>query len=395
MALEVIGHGIIGYGYGAMSLSLPLRQEGDILLMVVSANAFDTVSVAGWTPVVQVGLVQVFYKRATSSESAPSVTGFGPMIGRITSVRGALETGNPFDTGVDGTTTSTGSTITIPDGSAGTSVANCLILYAIGCENTVADPSVLYGFTNADLTSLDLQYSATSPVDGGIYRDDNEFIVPFMAALVTGFRAPTGAFANIVINKSSTTGYDAVALALLPAIGGGGSSSSSSSSSSSGSSSGSGSGSSSSESSSDGEVTSGVLQIDTWEFDSPEPVVGNRNPVDYYIATQWMNNGLENQNKKIEAITVTAKVSDNGKVEIFGVEEEGEVDTDDIENGTSPNYTLDIAASSKVVTHARVKGGPKNMRLWALKYSGTWDGTNERDRLDKIVVEVNAHGTVK
>lgn len=138
------------------------------------------------------------------------------------------------------------------------------------------------------------------------------------------------------------------------------------------------------------------LGVDTWEFDSPEPLVINRSPINYFIASQWLDNGDENICKKIDAVRVTAKNSTNGKLQIHTIEEGEQIINDNLETGTSPDYEVNIPSSSEVVRNPRIKGGPKNASLWSMRYSGTWDGqTDEKDRLDEIVIEFSRHGTKK
>ena len=145
-----------------------------------------------------------------------------------------------------------------------------------------------------------------------------------------------------------------------------------------------------------GEITpTDQLRIDTWEFDSPEPNVDDRDPINYYVAFQLMDNGAENIDKKLDAIRVTCKTSDNGKVQIYVFQQGDVIDKDNIESGTSPTYEIDIPDATEVTRHKRVKGGPKNMSIWLMRYSGTWTGIGDRDRSDEIILELGFHGTKK
>jgi hypothetical protein len=146
----------------------------------------------------------------------------------------------------------------------------------------------------------------------------------------------------------------------------------------------------------DGEVAvTDELRIDTWEFDSPEPNVGDRDDIDYYLAWQVMDGGAENIDKRIEAIRATCKTSDNGKVQIHKFQQGDDIDKDAIEAGTGAAYEVAIADATAVTRHKRKKGGPKGMALFSVRFSGTWDGTNDRDRLDELVIELTSHGTKK
>src|SRR4051812_16762234 len=50
-----------------------------------------------------------------------------------------------------------------------------------------------------------------------------------------------------------------------------------------------------------------AFTIDTWEFDSPEPLEIDRDPITAYLVWQYMDQGMENRNKMVNAIRVTAK----------------------------------------------------------------------------------------
>lgn len=146
----------------------------------------------------------------------------------------------------------------------------------------------------------------------------------------------------------------------------------------------------------DGEVTlTDELRVDTWEFDSPEPNPADRDDINYYVAFQMMDNGAENLDKRIEAIRVTCQTTSNGKVQIHGYQQGDTIDRDDIDDGTNAEYEMSITNATAVTRHKRVKGGPKNLSIWCPRFSGTWDGTGDRDRLDELIIEFNIHGTKK
>lgn len=143
----------------------------------------------------------------------------------------------------------------------------------------------------------------------------------------------------------------------------------------------------------DNEVTiTDELRIDTWEWDSPEPNPEDRDPIDYYIAWQLMDNGSENLDKRIEAYRLNGKISDNGKFQIHAIAQGGAINRDDIDNGDNAVYEKDLDDMSNILRGRRIKEGPKNMSLWCPRISGTWDGVGDPDRIDEVVIEVSVHG---
>lgn len=134
--------------------------------------------------------------------------------------------------------------------------------------------------------------------------------------------------------------------------------------------------------------------IDTWEFDTPEPLEIDRDPIDYYIAWQMMDDGAENRNKKIDAIRITGK----GKslvVQIHAASPGGVINKADLESGSNARAAVLFDDSTAVTRYERKKRKIKNLSIWTARYSGTWDGTGIRDRLDELVIEGSLAGTKK
>lgn len=107
----------------AHTASLPAYQEGDLLLMVVNSANQSISAPTGWTEwsaglvgsgtpgdAAAVGL-QIFWKRAAASETAPSIDDSGDhTCVRIYAISGAVKSGTPLgniSTGVEATTTTT------------------------------------------------------------------------------------------------------------------------------------------------------------------------------------------------------------------------------------------------------------------------------------------------
>ena len=137
------------------------------------------------------------------------------------------------------------------------------------------------------------------------------------------------------------------------------------------------------------------LRIDTFQWDTLELNPADVTPISYYVAFQTMDMGAEDIDKRISAIRVTGKTSSDGKVQIHAFQQGEEIDRSLIDSGTTPTYEVDIPDATVVTRHRRIKGGCKNMALFSVRFSGTWAGLDEPDRLDELVLSVDTHGTKK
>lgn len=108
--------------------TLPTHSEGDLLLMVVQTANQSISTPSGWTAS-SIGLLgtgtpgdsaavglQVFYKRAGASESAPSIDDSGDhTYVRIWAIGGVIKTGDPIGNSATGTEATAVSSFTWPD----------------------------------------------------------------------------------------------------------------------------------------------------------------------------------------------------------------------------------------------------------------------------------------
>ncbi|TPJ95598.1 hypothetical protein FJ872_33005 [Mesorhizobium sp. B2-5-9] len=151
----------------ATSVGLPAGiQVNDILLLSISSSnttvdTDGTVSTpAGWSIVanspqsIQAGSagcrLSVFWRRATGSDTAPSVSSVGHLAASISAFRGCPTTGNPWDT-TAGDTVLSSSTVTMP--SVTTTKDKCMVVLVVA--NTLSGTSgITSGYTNANLTGL-------------------------------------------------------------------------------------------------------------------------------------------------------------------------------------------------------------------------------------------------
>lgn len=178
MSVTVRGVGAFG-GNGALgALTLPSGTAGgDLLILVGFTVVGQTMSVSGWTqyPLSPVDdgnarKLYVFYKIATTSETAPSpsVSGsqWGAQILGITA--GTYDPFNPFDLAndVSGVHTPPASGSSTVDGIT-TSIANQTVLMLFSLDRD-ANGGIISSYTRSETVTEHFDNSTTSGVGGGV-----------------------------------------------------------------------------------------------------------------------------------------------------------------------------------------------------------------------------------
>jgi hypothetical protein len=369
--------GAYSFGTGPLTPALPAGVlVGMLLLLEVETSANETVAVSGWTQVPDSPVnnangtrLAVFYRYATGSGDDPTV----PDSGDHQSARVIVLNGTHATVPIDVSASSTGDTAAVSiSGDTTTGVDRLVLIFA---SQAINQPDYFAGWANADLTSVTEQFDVAHGAgnSGGI-------------ALVSGSKAVAGAFGATTATGTEDTAWSGLVLAIVPGTpivdAGGGSSEESSE-----------------EGSSEEDPVFGDVGFDTWQFDTPEPLKADRDPIDYFLAYQMMDNGSENRDKKIDTIRITGK----GKsiaVQIHAASPGDALSRQNIEDGVSPRHTTTFADSTEVTRYKEKKVKIKNLSIWTARYSGTDDGQDEdangelvRDRLDELVILGDTHGT--
>jgi hypothetical protein len=120
---------------------------------------------------------------------------------------------------------------------------------------------------------------------------------------------------------------------------------------------------------------SSSIQVDTFQFNT-----ATGESVPWYAA--WQGVSAPSQNLSIRATSAIGKFT-NGLLQIFGFDEEVEIDYSLIENGTGALIDLPMTNTTGVVRKFRERFNAPNCGLAILRVSGTWDGTGDVDRVDK------------
>jgi hypothetical protein len=156
-----VASGTFVHGSGALSPGLPAGwAQNDIFILVVHLRGATSGATApsGWAHVTSspaahnsaLESISVMWKRATASESAPSVADPGGdyASARIHAYRGAITSGNPWD--VAGATTNSTFSTTFNISGVTTTVTDTRVVINEACFDT----ATVSGWTNANLSGL-------------------------------------------------------------------------------------------------------------------------------------------------------------------------------------------------------------------------------------------------
>ena len=213
--LIIRSRGIPTIGTVAITPALPVGwQEGDLLLTFVETWN-QAVTISGWTeagssPAINAGTsptrLTVFYKWATSTESAPTTSDSGDhQIGQTVAIRGGIGSGNPFDVTASD---SGGNSASVSIVGATTTKANTLVLAAC-C--TTRDPAssvedaTFSSWTNADLTDgvEVLDYLSNIGAGGGF-------------GLWAGYKTSAGTYGTTTVTQANSAEYATWTAAIAP-----------------------------------------------------------------------------------------------------------------------------------------------------------------------------------
>jgi len=218
-AISFQGEGTFTAGFGALSVPVPAGyQDGDVFLLFVnSANQAITVNSAGWTEVANspqgtgaagfAGGVRlaVFYKVVSGAQANVSVADSGTYTAAMIANFRGVDTTTPIHLTAGSVDAAATANISTP--SLTTTIANTLIVNAIGLDKDLNDTNTITTApVNANLTNLTEQHdqTVTSGAGGGI-------------AYFTGDKATAGAVGNTTATADSSTTHAYITVALTPA----------------------------------------------------------------------------------------------------------------------------------------------------------------------------------
>jgi hypothetical protein len=132
-----------------------------------------------------------------------------------------------------------------------------------------------------------------------------------------------------------------------------------------------------------GRTSTGTFEVNTYEFDAVEMSGGNIVPVDCYLAWNYTDMGVEELPQAVEGIASAVGNFENGKLEIHGVEPEGEFDLTTLETGhTNPLLTINIGNRTNLGRVRRSLQSVPHFSKWSARFSFT--SVDGAGRLDEI-----------
>lgn len=158
--ITFVGAGSFQASGSAVSPGLPAgTQQDDLLLLLGFSASFQTaMTVSGYTQAPNSPQTEnafafrqcAFWKRAGSSESAPTTSDTGDMnIAQILGFRGVVASGSPFDVSQGSIDLNNNTSVIIPG--VTTTVANAFVVPIVGFSNAGNSTANVSGGANADL----------------------------------------------------------------------------------------------------------------------------------------------------------------------------------------------------------------------------------------------------
>jgi hypothetical protein len=207
--------GVLTADVAADTTPLPAGWQADdiFVLLVESADQAVSLPSGGWEEIANSPVsansgtlptrLTAFWKRATGSESEPTIADAGDHTCSIMiAIRGCPASGNPFNT-TAGNGTAAGTAVSLP--AITTTIDNCFILGVVarGQDTTAAR---FGSWTNASVTNLSDRYDeGSSQGNGGGF------------GVVTGTKVTAGNCGNFTCTDVATEEHAMMTMALLPA----------------------------------------------------------------------------------------------------------------------------------------------------------------------------------
>lgn len=140
-----------------------------------------------------------------------------------------------------------------------------------------------------------------------------------------------------------------------------------------------------------GRVSGGDFTLSTFQYDE---ISGEEVP--WYVAFQPTDSGEEQRPKQIKSLRITAR-GNVPMIQVHGTTPSSrELSIDDIEDGTnSVSGNITLTASPELAREFAVPYKVKNLGLWCIRYADTYEGSGPVNRLDEIVVGIEAHGIAR
>ncbi len=219
-----VAAGAVASGTGAITPALPSGLQTNDILLLFLETANQTISISNqnggtWTQVTgspqgtgtaggsSATCLTAFWSRYNGTQGAPTTSDSGDhQLGRMIAIRGATQSGNPWDVTAGGVSSTSSTSASIPG--ATTTVANDLVVVAIATSLPDASGTANFsGWTNANLSSLTerTDNTVTAGNGGGL-------------GLATGGKATAGAYGSTTVTLANSATKGMMSIAIVPYI---------------------------------------------------------------------------------------------------------------------------------------------------------------------------------
>ena len=119
--------------------------------------------------------------------------------------------------------------------------------------------------------------------------------------------------------------------------------------------------------------------------------VGAGMGLEWYIALQLSDSGIELRDKVVKSVRVTGKTT-NGKVKVYGYGPKEDINVSDIEDGINQKVLVILENTTQVQQSKRHNINVKNAMTSTVRIEGIWSGEGIPDRVDESIMEISQQG---
>lgn len=141
-----------------------------------------------------------------------------------------------------------------------------------------------------------------------------------------------------------------------------------------------------------GRTATSTTVVKTYRWD--DPLSGEVVP--YYMASEFSDWGEESRPKHVGPIfSVVAKQAAGGTAGVYGAEPGDSIPVTALEDGvhsTSKSGIITLPIASTVSQEDVIELNIDNLKQFAVRVDGTWNGIGERDRIDEVIIQAEVVG---
>lgn len=138
-----------------------------------------------------------------------------------------------------------------------------------------------------------------------------------------------------------------------------------------------------------GRTAAGGVQVDTFRFDT-----GAGEAINWYLAWNYSDDGLEQNAKVVKGYRVTGKTT-SASLGIYGARSNSDIDALPLETGAGAAGSVIVPNKTNVAINKLDKFIVRELLLYTARIGGTWSGSGKKDRVDEVILLVEQGGVRK